>query len=416
MRRFFDALAFWRRWDERERSIAAWLTGFAVAALGLFVLIASVSYLFHWQQDMSLLSDPSMMKGDVAVGNAAGKMGYRTGYFLVCELFGLGSFALPLILFAISARLMNGKWRYSLIKTTLIAASGALVAAILLAFAGNLFGEGLRYAFGGGLGGECGSRIVAWGGNLFGPVITGMLVLLLVGLWLFMSSRRFIDWAYELLHREGDRQEEDVIEEEDKEEEEEVIEEEEDEEKEDEKEETVVDETPEEIEEKEESALEVITDENNTLEVDHYEELPPIDNRLDPPEGLPSYKFPSIDLLKSYTSDRRQVSMDELQRNNNKIRVTLRNYRIEVTDVKAQVGPTVTLYKLTLAPGVRIQEVKRLQDDIALALNARGVRVVTLQDSVGIEVANDYSSTMLPRMSCSCWRSRSETCRASLTE
>ena len=392
MRRFFDALAFWRRWDERERSIAAWLTGFAVAALGLFVLIASVSYLFHWQQDMSLLSDPSMMKGDVAVGNAAGKMGYRTGYFLVCELFGLGSFALPLILFAISARLMNGKWRYSLIKTTLIAASGALVAAILLAFAGNLFGEGLRYAFGGGLGGECGSRIVAWGGNLFGPVITGMLVLLLVGLWLFMSSRRFIDWAYELLHREGDRQEEDVIEEEDKEEEEEVIEEEEDEEKEDEKEETVVDETPEEIEEKEESALEVITDENNTLEVDHYEELPPIDNRLDPPEGLPSYKFPSIDLLKSYTSDRRQVSMDELQRNNNKIRVTLRNYRIEVTDVKAQVGPTVTLYKLTLAPGVRIQEVKRLQDDIALALNARGVRVVTLQDSVGIEVANDYSS------------------------
>ncbi len=403
MRRFFDALAFWRRWDERERSIAAWLTGFAVAALGLFVLIASVSYLFHWQQDMSLLSDPSMMNGDVAVGNAAGKMGYKTGYLLVCELFGLGSFALPLILFAISAKLMSGKWRYSLIKTTLIAASGALVAAILLAFVGNLFGENLQYAFGGGLGGECGSRIVAWGGNLFGPVITGLLVILLVGLWLFLSSRRFIDWAYELLHRDGDRQEEEETVDDFEDTDDAGAEEKEGEEEEEEEEDNDAgEEAPEEKEETEaadaepakpgEEGLEVITDENNTLDVDHYEELPPIDNRLDPPEGLPSFKFPSIDLLKSYASDRRQVSMDELQRNNNKIRVTLRNYRIEVTDVKAQVGPTVTLYKLTLAPGVRIQEVKRLQDDIALALNARGVRVVTLQDSVGIEVANDYSS------------------------
>ena len=404
MRRFFDALAFWRRWDERERSMAAWLTGFAVAALGLFVLIASVSYLFHWQQDMSLLSDPSMMKGDVAVGNAAGKLGYKTGYLLVCELFGLGSFALPLILFAISARLMSGKWRYSLIKTTLIAASGALVAAILLAFAGNLAGEGLRYAFGGGLGGECGSRIVACGSNLFGPVVTGTLVILLVGLWLFLSSRRFIDWAYELLHRDGVNQE---VEEEPGGEEEEPVDDEEEAPAEGDdavsEEEAVPEEeagnggeaeTPagQDAGEPGEAGLEVITDENKTLEVVKYEELPPIDNRLDPPEGLPSFKFPSIDLLKSYVSDRRQVSMEELQRNNNKIRVTLRNYRIEVTDVKAQVGPTVTLYKLTLAPGVRIQEVKRLQDDIALALNARGVRVVTLQDSVGIEVANDYSS------------------------
>ncbi len=63
-----------------------------------------------------------------------------------------------------------------------------------------------------------------------------------------------------------------------------------------------------------------------------------------------------------------------------------------MTDVKAVVGPTVTLYKVNPAPGVKIAEIKKLQEDIALSLNAKGVRVTTLSDAVGIEVANDYSS------------------------
>ena len=67
----------------------------------------------------------------------------------------------------------------------------------------------------------------------------------------------------------------------------------------------------------------------------------------------------------------------------------LGNYKIQIDDVVAQVGPTVTLYKVYPAKGVRIAEIKRLQDDIAMSLNARGVRVTTLSDSVGIEVAND---------------------------
>ncbi len=122
------------------------------------------------------------------------------------------------------------------------------------------------------------------------------------------------------------------------------------------------------------------------------EELQPIDNRLDPPDGLPDYKFPSISLLKDHSSGRKEVSSEELTRNNNKIRATLANYKIQITDVKAVVGPTVTLYKVYPAPGVKIAEIRRLQDDIALSLNARGVRVVVLSDSVGIEVANDYAS------------------------
>ena len=121
-------------------------------------------------------------------------------------------------------------------------------------------------------------------------------------------------------------------------------------------------------------------------------DLTPIDNRLDPPDGLPKYQFPSLDLLESYASGRREVSTEELTRNNNKIRAALANYKIQVNDVKAIVGPTVTLYKVYPAPGVKIADIKKLQEDIALSLNAKGVRVVTLSDSVGIEVANDYAS------------------------
>ncbi|MBR6932143.1 MAG: DNA translocase FtsK, partial [Bacteroidales bacterium] len=133
-------------------------------------------------------------------------------------------------------------------------------------------------------------------------------------------------------------------------------------------------------------SFEIVTD--GTLDAKVEEELPRIDNRDD----LPKYKFPSLDLLGDYLSGRHEVSPDELERNNLKIRTTLSNYKIQVKDVKAIVGPTVTLYKVYPAPGVKIAAIKSLQEDIAMSLNARGVRVVTLPDSVGIEVANDKPS------------------------
>ncbi|MBR4687330.1 MAG: DNA translocase FtsK, partial [Bacteroidales bacterium] len=99
-----------------------------------------------------------------------------------------------------------------------------------------------------------------------------------------------------------------------------------------------------------------------------------------------------LDILGDYLSARHEPSQDELNRNNNKIRATLASYKIQVRDVTAIVGPTVTLYKVYPAPGVKIASIKMLQDDIAISLNAKGVRIVTLSDSVGIEVANDTPS------------------------
>lgn len=124
------------------------------------------------------------------------------------------------------------------------------------------------------------------------------------------------------------------------------------------------------------------------LSTEIKKELPRINVR----DELPDYQFPSLELLDSYSSNRNEVSDEELVRNNNRIRNALENYKIQINDVKAIVGPTVTLYKVYPAPGVKIAEFKRIQEDLGMHLHARGVRVVTLTDSVGIEVANDHPS------------------------
>ena len=128
--------------------------------------------------------------------------------------------------------------------------------------------------------------------------------------------------------------------------------------------------------------------EGDKIDTEVKKELPRIDNRAE----LPNYAFPSLDLLDDYSSSRQDISTEELTRNKNKIIATLANYKIQINEVKANVGPTVTLYKVYPAPGVKISAIKSLQEDIAMSLNAKGVRVVTLEDSVGIEVANDRPS------------------------
>ena len=390
-------MRFLSSWDEEDRASAVRITGFVVAAFAIFILIATASYLFHWQQDMSLLTASGSEGAEV--GNAAGKIGVRTGHLLVCELFGLGSFALLIILTAISVRLIAHKWKQSLLKTTLIALFGAFISSLALAFCGHL--ASLDNIFGGGLGGRCGEKVVLWAEEQVGVPVTGILIGVLILAFLFLSSRRFSRW-FASIGQHKDKPAPEAIEPEtvpeEKEEEAPAAEAEE----ETPAEEPIVtmaleaEPQPEPSREeaapevKEEGNFEIISDDQLDAEV--TEELKPIDNRLDPPEGLPNYQFPSISLLKDHTSGRKEVSSEELTRNNNKIRATLANYKIQITDVKAVVGPTVTLYKVYPAPGVKIAEIKRLQDDIALSLNARGVRVVVLSDSVGIEVANDYAS------------------------
>lgn len=395
-------MRIWKNWDEEEKAVAVKLTGAFFLVAAIFVFISTVSYLFSWKQDASLLSGGSIMENAT---NAAGSLGFRTGHFLVSELFGIGSLALLIILLAISVRLLSGKWQSSLARTGIITLFGAFMASLALSYIGSLLG--METAFDGGLGGRCGAFCITWMTRTLGVIVTGLVIAVLIAIFLVLSSKKFSRWLSTLgsgkkkskmKSKEPARTDSDIeatLQEPDMPVVQDIFPE---EQPEPELESEPVEELPTEpqavtLAEKEsvpEGNFEIISDDSLNAEV--TEELKPIDNRLDPPDGLPKYKFPTLDLLEAHAGGRREVSSEELTRNNNKIRAALANYKIQLNDVKAQVGPTVTLYKVYPAPGVKIADIKKLQEDIGMTLNARGVRVIQLSDCVGIEVANDYSS------------------------
>ena len=112
----------------------------------------------------------------------------------------------------------------------------------------------------------------------------------------------------------------------------------------------------------------------------------------DPKRDLENYKYPTLDLLKKYDNDGKPyIDMAEQTANKNRIVDVLRTFGVEISSIKATVGPTITLYEITLAPGVRISKVKNLEDDIALSLAALGSRIIAPipgKGTVGIEVPN----------------------------
>lgn len=127
--------------------------------------------------------------------------------------------------------------------------------------------------------------------------------------------------------------------------------------------------------------------ENEEAEPDEYGALEPYDPKLD----LENYRYPTLDLLKKYEIDTRAVNMEEQNTNKNQIITALRNFGVEISSIKATVGPTITLYEITPAPGVRISKIRNLEDDIALSLSALGIRIIAPipgKGTIGIEVPN----------------------------
>ena len=119
---------------------------------------------------------------------------------------------------------------------------------------------------------------------------------------------------------------------------------------------------------------------------------------FDPTLELSNYKFPTIDLLKEYTSVGITINQEELEENKNRIVETLKNYKIDIAQIKATVGPSVTLYEIVPEAGIRISKIKSLEDDIALSLAALGIRIIAPipgKGTIGIEVPNK-NPTMVP--------------------
>ena len=420
-------LGFLRNMDDDDKAKLTKVAGFLVALLAVFTLLATISYFFTWKTDQSSLSS-AVGDTSVEVSNLAGKMGYRWADLLVRRWFGLGSLAFVVILFAVSVRLLLHRWHYSMLKTALLTFSGAMVSSFVLAFVSDL--SGLGNAFGGGLGGECGESVVRWSTVVFGDMLSGLLLVFLVVVWLLLASPRFSRWVISLGTRKK-RDESDETETagpeagptrpaaepaefprrtvagDDRQKSQRTA----PEPTRPAPEPTHPIESTRQAPEPTRPVAEPVEATSNLrtspdpqvgkpagpsmevikgtkLTTDVKSELPRINVR----DELPDYQFPSLELLDSYSSGRSEVSDEELSRNNARIRNALENYRIQINDVKAIVGPTVTLYKVYPAPGVKISEIKKLQEDLGMHLHARGVRVVTLTDSVGIEVANDRPS------------------------
>ena len=114
---------------------------------------------------------------------------------------------------------------------------------------------------------------------------------------------------------------------------------------------------------------------------------------INPLEPFLSYKYPTLDLLKAYDNDNKPyVDMTELKANNDRIIKVLRDFGVEIREIKATVGPTITLYEITPAEGVRINKIRNLEDDIALSLAALGIRIIAPipgKGTIGIEVPNN---------------------------
>ena len=413
-----NRFSFFSDMDPDTKSVILKGLGLLVAVFTVFTLVSTVSYLFTWSTDQSLMSQPDMLDKNVDVANAAGKIGYRWADFLVCRFLGLGSLAFIFILGASAYRLFFWNRSIGLLRTTFIVVSGAFLSALILSFVSMIFTSDTF--FGGGLGGDAGHAVIAWMFNLFGAIVTALVLMVAVVAWLLFANGRFAHWlalagteekepavdetidvetlASDSQYGEGmSSDEEDVLSGytddpfvdpslvEPMPEPEplplddiavvlddfgEV--------------EPAADEPEAEVEAEPVPAdgIEIIR--NYDPEAVVTEELERIDNRAE----LEKYEFPSIDLLDDYSEGQHTVSKEELEINNNRIRATLMNYKIEVMQVTAVVGPTVTLYKVVPAPGVKVSAIENLHREIGMSLGAKGVRVVVLPDCVGIEVAN----------------------------
>lgn len=394
-KRFFS---FFADMDPELKSILLKCAGVLVFLFTVFTFVAMFSYMFTWQPDKSLFSNPDMMHKSVEAHNMAGKLGYMWGRFLISDMFGLASYVFVFLFSVFSYRLFFWQRSIGLMRITFLSVSGAFLLSLGLSLIGS------PRLLDGGLGGDAGHAVMSWMANLVGPIVPVFLLVAAVVVWLLFASGRFAHW-FAITGEKKPVEQDEPAERTDEAEDPEIIDVPQPQPEDipavvvDEVTVPVVEEDP--VTVKEDEPVVVVEDvpvpdpEDQNLEVirgdvvtEVIEDLPRIDNR----EELERFEFPPLDLLKDYTEGVHEVSQAELDKNNLLIRNTLKNYKIEVEKVTAVVGPTVTLYKIVLAPGMRVASIEQVHREIAMALEVGGVRVVTLPGSVGIEVPNSTPS------------------------
>ena len=385
------------------------LLGFIFLAITIFTVVALVSYIFTWTSDQSLVRDPQVLSGAVEeASNSGGRLGLVWADFLISKLFGLGAFAIPFFFGAVSVACFRLR-KVNLLRLFMVSLIGAVVISLILAYISGF----TKYEFflGNGLGGSYGRHAVSWLISMLGNIGTGCVLMILLLLWLVMLSKkvalRFDDLMWAVANRPRREKVSVVIEDpESAEAEEEAFDDDPATDSEERElqpvitgegpiksdffpEDTVEPEIPAASDNPDDVIIKIEGSEHDFIKnLTEEEKSRLFDPRLD----LPDYRHPSLSLLDDYRDKWHTVSMEELEKNKTKIVTVLGHYKIKVVAITAKMGPTVTLYKIHLADGMKISQVRSREEDIALSLGAKGVRVVTLIDSVGIEVANENPS------------------------
>ena len=417
------------------------ITGLILVMVTIYVALALISFFFTGAADQSLVQNIPL--GDLlinrgAVENWTGVRGAFLADLLMNRLFGLSSFALLFFLGSVGAKLM-GLSRVSLIKRFLSCAAILIWGSVFFAFV-FISGYEDSFIYLGGQHGYYISEVLVANVGIPGTILVLLGSFMVIAVFMSPKTIPFLQglfsfgWLERFKRQPGEKPDkvEEPVEEEPREfrpadEEERLFDTEAELEKaeaelaqerrpepanrvaepeswrpEPEVERPAVEEQTQATDEgfevtvaKEEEYVPEKVDENGLIvevpvgDEEYYDESAQGD--YDPKLDLSSFKNPTIDLLKKYDINERQVDMDEQNANQKRIKQTLESFGISIASIKATVGPTITLYEVIPDTGVRISKIKNLEDDIALNLSALGIRIIAPmpgKGTIGIEVPN----------------------------
>ncbi len=396
-----------------------WKDGRASKIVGLFLLLFSFvlavaigSFLFTIEEDISLLHGNSMdtlADSSVKVKNALGRLGAVLANIFFNNLFGFSSFIVAAIAFSAGFNLLVQKKVFNVLRLSIYGAIIAVWSSSALALINHSYFPASILAWGGGVGNYLTGSYGLLTGLIGYPGTAATLVAsaLMIAVAIYnISFGNMLNWFQS---KPKEVQPNDVVVagkgfvagkyDDFRDTSENIFG------KDDLKEAIVTTGKQKdltlEVNEVEEPQSKVVhdLDEADDLDLDitsiadepEVEQSTNLTTPYDPTEDLSNYKLPTLGLLEEHGSEKMTLDKDELEQNKNQIIATLNNYQIEISKIKATIGPTVTLYEIVPAPGVRISKIKNLEDDIALSLAALGIRIIAPipgKGTIGIEVPN----------------------------
>lgn len=416
---------------------ARWIVGVLILLAGVFALIATVAYPFCYEHDYIALHTPETdnPRFDDSVSNPCGPLGARLAEYFVCRSFGIAGLLVPVIFIMLGIRIIVKRARllnHSVLTLLLITILGSLTLGLMFGDRWGMFGSGWGGAFGIAVSqmlyGYIGS-IGAWIAVVLGWILTGV----------FINSNfintvnragnvvvkhgevlvdNVVDKAGTLLHRPKSEQEDAASEVERRDLTDETVSEtvkptetadmpqenEKTEEPAEEiRQENPADETADDAVDSPEKTSDEVRAGVKTIVVEEHSETQmderQMKNRPFNPDRTVGYKYPPVDFLIDYVSDS-NVSDDEIIFNKRQIEDTLGNFGIPIREMKATIGPTVTLYEIVQEAGVKISRIQGLENDIAQSLKALGIRIIAPipgRGTIGIEVPNRHKEVVSMR-------------------